>query len=711
MEAHAPPFLLPHHLVLIRDSAIDAGVAQEREYFSARTIQDLKRYGFAEPQCRVPALGVPLWGVDGAIGAYQCRPDTPRTDAKTGRMIKYETPGKAALCLDVHPRAHRFLGDPSTPLWITEGVRKGDSAISNGIDCIIALPGVWGWRGKNADGGLTALTDWECVALNDRETYIAFDSDVMTKPPVRAALARLKAFLESRGARVRLVFLPAGPGGAKVGLDDFFAAGGTVAELEALAVDGLPERKAIGVPPFPLDVFPPTVRRHIADRATALGVPPDLIAVPFLAMAGGAIGNTRALVVKPGWIERPLIWTAVIAPPGSGKSPALAVARAPLDALQDAAYARYEREREAWEREVAAAKAAKRHDEPPRPLLEHFHTVDATVEALSRILATSAGIALIRDELAGWVKAHDAYRKGGDREAFLSLWAGLPLKVDRRSAEPLLVRRPALCITGGIQPDRLPELRGDGAVLDGFLDRFLFAYPETHPHLWTEATPDPADAAAVARLFGRLRAGGTEDGHLIRLSPAARQLFRDWYNENARYVAAAHGLAAGFAAKFAGQLARLTLILHSLNRPDDLRGEVPAETVADGIALIEYFAAHLARVLPALGTAAPPREAGLSGRVARLLDQSGGDWIDRTAIHEGLGRSVPSAQITVALTALADAGRAASRVVPTGKRPREEWRSCGRKNEDMRKSTAATDIPAYLHNFGADDPGREVWEP
>ncbi len=266
MEAHAPLSLLPHHLALIRDSAIDAGIAQERGYFSATTIQDLKRYGFAERQCRVPALGVPLWGVDCAVGIYQCRPDSPRTDAKTGKAIKYETPVGAALCLDVHPRAHQFLGDPHTPLWITEGVRKGDSAISNGIDCIIALPGVWGWRGKNADGGLTALTDWDRVALNDRETYIAFDSDVMTKPPVRAALARLKAFLESRGARVRLVFLPAGPGGAKVGLDDFFAAGGTVAELEALAVDGLPEREAVCVPPFPLDVFPPTVRRHIADR-------------------------------------------------------------------------------------------------------------------------------------------------------------------------------------------------------------------------------------------------------------------------------------------------------------------------------------------------------------------------------------------------------------------------------------------------------------
>ncbi len=32
--------------------------------------------------------------------------------------------------------------------------------------------GVWTWRGKYEQGELAALSDWESVALKDRETYI-----------------------------------------------------------------------------------------------------------------------------------------------------------------------------------------------------------------------------------------------------------------------------------------------------------------------------------------------------------------------------------------------------------------------------------------------------------------------------------------------------------------------------------------------------------
>ena len=73
------------------------------------------------------------------------------------------------------------------------------------------------------------------VALNGRTVYVAFDSDVTVKVEVREALARLKAFLESRKAKVEIVYLPAADGGAKMGLDDYLAAGHTVDELLALA--------------------------------------------------------------------------------------------------------------------------------------------------------------------------------------------------------------------------------------------------------------------------------------------------------------------------------------------------------------------------------------------------------------------------------------------------------------------------------------------
>jgi hypothetical protein len=60
----------------------------------------------------------------------------------------------------------------------------------------VSLLGVWNWRGTNERGGKMALPEWELIALNDRQVYIVFDSDVMLKPQVHVALVRLKHFLE-----------------------------------------------------------------------------------------------------------------------------------------------------------------------------------------------------------------------------------------------------------------------------------------------------------------------------------------------------------------------------------------------------------------------------------------------------------------------------------------------------------------------------------
>jgi len=159
------------------------------------TKADLEGLGFGRAQRNVPGLLLPIYGPGGGISLYQFRPDEPRI--KNGRPVKYETPSGSRMALDVHPFAREKLGDPSVPLFITEGIKKGDALVSQGL-CAIALIGVWNWRGTNEHGGKTALPEWEFVALNNREVYIIFDSDVMLKQEVHAALARLKAFLEGR---------------------------------------------------------------------------------------------------------------------------------------------------------------------------------------------------------------------------------------------------------------------------------------------------------------------------------------------------------------------------------------------------------------------------------------------------------------------------------------------------------------------------------
>jgi hypothetical protein len=285
--------LLSQHLELIQASAIAPEVAAERGYRSVTNPADLRALGFAEYQCRTPGLLVPVWNVAGQNSRYQFRPDAPRSN-EAGKPIKYETPAGSRLALDVPRSVEPLLRDPTFPLWITEGARKADAAVSQGL-CCIGVPGVWGWRGTNKHGGRTALADWDSIALNGREVCIAYDSDVMTKPSVRAALDRLATFLRSRGAGVRFVLLPDGPRGEKVGLDDYFAGGGTAEDLAALTVDALPV--ATVLPPYPTHVFPPTVRRFITEAASALDAPEEIIGLPVMAFAAAAIGNTRFIEI------------------------------------------------------------------------------------------------------------------------------------------------------------------------------------------------------------------------------------------------------------------------------------------------------------------------------------------------------------------------------------------------------------------------------
>jgi Domain of unknown function (DUF3854) len=236
--------LSPVHLKMIQESGIKPDIAEARGYKTVIQQHELRRIGFREAQCLVPALLIPVWGVAGQVVNYQSRPDTPRMN-RDGDIIKYETPGKSRMRLDIHPHVRQRLGDPAVPLFITEGVRKSGAGVSIGL-CCIALLGVWNWRGKNEQDGKVALPEWESVALNGRQVYVCFDSDVMVKPEVHAALSRFKPFLEHRGAKVAIIYLPPGEAGEKVGLDDFLAAGHTASDLMALAsptlrgIDGAP---------------------------------------------------------------------------------------------------------------------------------------------------------------------------------------------------------------------------------------------------------------------------------------------------------------------------------------------------------------------------------------------------------------------------------------------------------------------------------------
>jgi Domain of unknown function (DUF3854) len=226
--------ILDQHAALLTASAISPEVARARGYVSVDTRKRLEGAGFAGYQRRVPGLLIPLHRADGSVWGYQYRPDKPRITksareraAKSGKPakpVKYESPGGQRNGIDIPSATRKHLGDPSVPLWVTEGSRKADSAASAGLACV-SLSGVWSWRGRNADGGKLAVGDWRDIAVNGRRVVLAFDSDVATQPKVAAALLELSEYLASKEADVEYLHLP-DLGEGKTGLDDYLAAEG-----------------------------------------------------------------------------------------------------------------------------------------------------------------------------------------------------------------------------------------------------------------------------------------------------------------------------------------------------------------------------------------------------------------------------------------------------------------------------------------------------
>jgi len=221
-----PPALSDEHrTTLEEESSISRAVVEGRGYWTATRRAQLEN--LVKPyQRRVAALVVPTYSPDGETTSLQVRPDRPRV--RGGKTIKYETPADSLCILDVHPSMYALARDASADLWITEGVKKGDSLTSRG-ECTVSLTGVWNFQ---RDGEL--LPCWQHIALEGRTVRVVFDSDVMAKPEVQLALERLEGELEERGARVLVVYLQDAPDGSKVGVDDYLASGGTVAQLKLM---------------------------------------------------------------------------------------------------------------------------------------------------------------------------------------------------------------------------------------------------------------------------------------------------------------------------------------------------------------------------------------------------------------------------------------------------------------------------------------------
>lgn len=370
-------------------------------------------------------------------------------------------------------------------------------------------------------------------------------------------------------------------------------------ELSERATHGFTEPKDRGraYRPFPVELLPDRLAAYVRAASEATPCPRSMVAVPMMSVLAGAVGSAACLRLKRTWKEHPILWTAVVAPSGTAKSPAAHHAWRPLQRREEQAAEEYEREMEQYRSldEEAQANA----DEPTR---DRYRIGDITREKVARVLNENPrGVVLVRDELATWIESFDRYAQGAaDLHAWLAYYEARQDTVDRVNGEDLILNAPAVSVAGTIQPGTLRKKLDEIHFETGFAPRMMLAMPPTEPKTWTTADVTQEVMAGYRTVLDRLY---SVQGIEVELTPDAEKVWASWHD-------AAHqlqydmeeGPAASVASKTVGHAARIALLLHLAEQPPkNADAPVTADTIRRGQRLATWFRSETLRVYDELG--------------------------------------------------------------------------------------------------------------
>jgi len=373
--------------------------------------------------------------------------------------------------------------------------------------------------------------------------------------------------------------------------------------------------------PFCTDALPEPVQSYVRGGAEALGCEASYVALPVLSALAAAIGNTRRIQLKKSWCEPAVLWTGIIGPSGTLKSPAIDLALKPLRKKQSAAFDVYEEAMVNYQQELADYETQKMRkkrgealpEKPKEPVARRYICSDVTVEALAALLKENTrGLLLVRDELAGWLRSFNSYKKsGGDEAQWLEMHGARTLLVDRKSGNPKTIHVPhaAVSICGGIQPGILQQSLGREHFENGLAARMLLAMPPRTAKQWNEHDIDLEVAGEVESVFEGLLwmemnidNDGNASPKVLPLMPEAQDAWVAFYEEHAARQAELAGgdLAAAFS-KLEGYAARLALVVHCVRAADHdttlvSNDYIDAESVERAVRIMRWFCDETERI-------------------------------------------------------------------------------------------------------------------
>lgn len=359
------------------------------------------------------------------------------------------------------------------------------------------------------------------------------------------------------------------------------------ANLEDLsrAIDSEMQNKGNG---FPLEVFPDAIQKLIHSAKNTNGFDKDYFSAGILSVCASAIGNSVHLH-NGSYKSKPILWLSIIGSRGTGKTHPLSFAKNPIEQKDNQTFIEYQSLMQEYEQKEKDTRGKK-------PNYAKFILKDFTPEKLAESLQhNEKGILIFQDELMRWINSFDQYKKGGDQQMYLDLFNGNELTVDRVTKEPIRIPQTNVNILGGMQPEIVKQLANNNRGEDGFLDRFLFVYPENlEPHLFTGLDIPEAHKENYKRLINNL----LEAPHqTIKTDASNIEIFKQWQHQKATEYFN-DTLERSIQAKMETYVWRLALIIEVMQQAvtGSFNISLQNENLEKAIGLVEYFRLNALRV-------------------------------------------------------------------------------------------------------------------
>lgn len=337
--------------------------------------------------------------------------------------------------------------------------------------------------------------------------------------------------------------------------------------------------------PVPIDVLPPQFQNLISELDTSFKFLPDYSMAGLLYTVSTVLGNKVRLYVKNEWVEQARIYIVIVGLPGDGKSHAIKFMLKPLEEMDKEAYELYLNQLKDYHQNKDENKV--------KPELKQQIISDFTPEAMVKAHEVNKkGISIYVDEIAGLFKSFNRYNKGNEEEQYLSTWSGSVISIIRASGDNVRIDNPHINIIGTIQPSVLSQVFTGNKLHNGFIDRFLFVYPESPPKVrWNDKE---LAESTIAMYMGFIKSlsgyiDKLEDPQMLGLSDEAKIELYEWQNMTPEEYD--FNYERGAQTKIEQYVLRLCMLLHVIsnynaNVLDDL---IERETVKSAVKLAEYY--------------------------------------------------------------------------------------------------------------------------